>query len=265
MAAVAGTAVVSGPVIAACSTGPTYDEWAATDGAAGRINLDEVQEAFKKSRSPTDFEKRVNQIYEGDGLVLIRSKQDGEVLTLEGYEDLNGNGALEDDRDDLLFSVVKDSGDHELRGHGGNSYYRSSFGAGDFLFTYLLISAISPRGYYYTTPRGYANSTLRAQRNGYRNTSLYRSQVSRNSSYFKSQKSGFRGSSYAQSSRNLGTARQGYMQNQRTSGSYKASGTGVRSSWGASSRSRGFSRGGGRGGGFRGGGGGTTIIGRVRP
>lgn len=261
MATLAGSMVVSGPVIAACSTGPTYDQWAATDGAAGRINLDEVQDAFKKSKSATDFEKRVNRIYEGDGLVLIRAKQDGDALVLEGYEDLNGNFEIDDTQDDLLFSILQNNNNNELRGHGTNSYYRSSFGAGDFLFAYLLVSAISPRGYYYSTPRGYARTTLRGNRASYRNTSTYRSQVSRNSSYFNKQKS-FAGTRYSSASRNVSTARQSYQSGQRASGNFKSSGTGVRSSWGASGRSRGFS-GGGRGG-FRGGGGGQTIIGDVR-
>ena len=71
LAVLAGGALVSVPVIAACSSGPTYDQWAATDGAAGRINLDAVQDAYKESKSATEFEKRVNRIYEGDGVVLI--------------------------------------------------------------------------------------------------------------------------------------------------------------------------------------------------
>ena len=68
-----GVAVAAAPVAAACSSGPSYDDWAATDGAAGRINLDEVQ-TFKGAKSVSDFENRVNQIYEGDGLVLIRAE-----------------------------------------------------------------------------------------------------------------------------------------------------------------------------------------------
>ena len=79
-----GGIVAVSPLIAACGE-PSYEDWAATDGAAGRINLDDVQEAFKNSDNATDFEKRVNEIYEGDGLVLIRAKQDGETLTLEGW------------------------------------------------------------------------------------------------------------------------------------------------------------------------------------
>ena len=70
MAALAGTMIVGGPVLAACSSGPSFESWAATDGAAGRINLDAVQEAFKDSDSVTEFERRVNEIFEGDGIVL---------------------------------------------------------------------------------------------------------------------------------------------------------------------------------------------------
>ena len=251
----AGTMVVAGPVAAACLPGPTYEDWAATDGAAGRINLDEVQEAFKKSDSPTEFEERVNKIYEGDGLVLIRSSQDGETLLLEGFEDLNSNGNIEDATDDLLFSIVNKDDTNELRGHGANGYYRgSAFGGGNFLFTYLLISSLTgPR--YYSTTRARAG-TIRTGRANHRGSSAYRSQVSRNSSYFSRQKS-FAGSRYASASRNLSQGRVGYQSRQRSTSAFKSSNTGVRSSWGATSRSR-------SSGGFRGGGGAQVVIGSGR-
>ena len=257
MATLAGTMVVAGPTMAACATGPTYDEWAATDGAAGRVNMEEVQNAFKSSDSASEFEQKVNRIYEGDGLVLIRAKQDGETLVLEGYEDLNSNFEIDDSQDDLLFSIVKSHDDHELRGHGANSYYRSGFGAGDFLFTYLIISSLTPRGYYYSTPPAHARTTVARDRTRFRSSSAYKSQVSRNSRYFSTQKR-FAGSRYADPGRNLSAGRQSYMSRQKAAGTFKGSGTGVRSSWGSASRSS-FSRG-GRGG-FRGGGGATRIIG----
>ena len=115
---------------------------------------------------------------------------------------------------------------------------------------------MSPRGYYYSTPPGYARTTVRRQRNSYRQSARYRSQVSRNTRQFKK----FKGSAYDSAGRNQSTARRGYQSRQQTTGKFKTSGTGVRSSWGArGSRSGGFSRG-GRGG-FRGGGGGQRIIG----
>ena len=254
-AALAGTMVVAGPVLAACSPGPTFDQWAATDGAAGRINLDAVQEAFKKSESVSGFEKKVNEIYEGDGIILIRARQDGERLTLQAYEDLNKDGTINETSDDLLFEIVQNNNQNELRGHGTNGYYNNSFGAGNFLFTYLLLSSFSRGPYFYQTSPARA-STIRSSRTNYRNTTSYRSQVSRNSKYFSTNKA--RSSQYAS---RLSSSRQSYRSTQRSSGAFKSSGTGVRSSWGSSSRSGGFGRGGSRSGGFRGFGGGQTIIG----
>ena len=254
-AVLAGTMVVAGPVAAACVPGPTFDEWAATDGAAGRINLDEVQEAFKKSGSPTEFERKVNEIYEGDGLILIRTSQDGDTRVLEGFEDLDGNGTIDETADDVLFSFVKETGqDHELRGHGANGYYRRSFGGGDLLFTYLIFSSLAgPR--YYSTPRS-RTGTIRANRTSYRGSSGYRTQVSRNSSYFSRQKS-FNSSRYNSASRNLSQGRSRYLSSNKSSGAFKNSTTGVRSSWGARSASR-------SSGGFRGGGGAQVVIGFKR-
>ncbi len=263
-ALLAGASLIAGPAIAACgSSGPTYDEWAATDGAAGRINLDEVQQAFKDAESPTDFEKRVNEIYEGDGIVLIRVQQDGDRMVLGGWEDLNNSKEIEDTSDDLLFTIVRNhENQHEMRGYGANSYYHHGFGAGDFLFTYMLLSAFSPGfgGYYYATPI-YRYDTISRDRTNYRNSSSYRSQVSKNSSYFNKQKS-FAGSSYDQASRNVSSSRQTYLNNQKTSGSFKSSSTGVRSSWGSTSRGNSFGR---TSTGFTGGGGSTRLTGFTRP
>ena len=260
----AGALIAAGPIVAACSSGPSYDEWAATDGAAGRINLNDVQKAFKDSESVTDFEKRVNEIYEGDGLVLIRARQDPDALVLEGWEDLNKNYEIDDAADDKLFDIVKRNEQHEMRGYGANSYYHHGFGAGNFLFTYMLISSISPLGYYYYTPPLYARNNLTNHRNSYRSTSGYRSQVSRNTKYFTNQRTSY-GSSYNSAGRNLSTARTSYRSTQQSTGAFKSSSTGVRNSWGSKSggssiRSSGVSRGGG----FRGFGGAQQVIGLDR-
>ena len=241
-----GGIVAAAPLVAACG-GPTYDDWAATDGAAGRINLDDVQEAFRNSESATEFEKRVNEIYEGDGLVLIRAKQDGETLTLEGWEDLNNDNSIDESNDDQLFSIVQDTGgDHEMRGYHANGYYQSHWGPGNFLFTYLLISAVTPRfgGYYYSTPPS-RGSEIRNQRTSYRNSSSYGRQAQRNASY-NSKQSSFAGSRYQSSRGNVSSNRGSYQSTQRTSGSFRTSNTISRSS-SVRSSSRGF-------GGFGGGG-----------
>ena len=254
IAALAGASLLAAPVAVACGAGPTYEEWAATDGAAGRINLDEVQEAFKSSDSATQFEERVNQIYEGDGVILIRIDQDGERMTLEGWEDLNSSKRIEDADDDLLFSIVRDSqNEHEMRGYGANGYYHSGFGAGNFLFTYMLLSAFNPMGggYYYYTPTS-RYDTISRNRAQYRGTTSYRTQVSRNTGYFDRQKT-FAGSRYDQASRNVSQSRQTYLNSQKSTGGFRSSSSGVRSGWGSSL--------GRSGSGFTGGGGGTRLVG----
>ena len=262
-ALLAGASLIAGPAIAACDSGPTYEDWAATDGAAGRVNLDEVQKAFEDAQSPTDFEKRVNEIYEGDGIVLIRVEQDGDSMVLGGWEDLNNSKEIEDTSDDLLFTIVRNhESEHEMRGYGANGYYHSHFGVGDFLFTYMLLSAFTPGfgGYYYYTPIN-RYDTISRDRANYRNSANYRSQVSKNSSYFSKQKT-FAGSSYDQASRNISSNRSTYLNNQKTSGSYKSSSTGVRSSWGSSSRGSSLGR---SSTGFSGGGGSMRTTGFRRP
>ena len=241
-----GGIVAASPLIAACG-GQSYEDWAATDGAAGRINLDDVQEAFKEAKSATDFERRVNEIYEGDGLVLIRAKQDGSALTLEGWEDLNSSGEIEDASDDQLFEIVKGTNDeYDMRGYGANGYYNSHFGAGDFLFTYLLISAMTPRfgGYYYSTPPSRVPA-MRGERTSYRQSSAYTRQAQRNSNY----NTKYAGSRYQRAQSNVSSNRRTYQSTQRSSGAFKNSNTISRStsrssSFGSSSRSGGFGGGG---------------------
>ena len=241
-----GGIVAASPLLAACGGGPSYEDWAATDGAAGRINLDDVQAAFKSSDNATDFERRVNEIYEGDGIVLIRARQDGAQLTLEGWEDLNGNNDIDDDADDQLFSIVRGTNDeYDMRGHGGNGYYNSHFGAGNFLMTYMLISAISPRGYYYSTPPS-RGTQMRGQRNSYRQSSSYGRQAQRNTSFNRK----FSGSRFQQAQGNLSSNRRTYQSTQRTSGNFKSSSTVSRSRSG-SFRSSGRSGGRGFGGSMR--------------
>ena len=276
----AGGLLAGAPLLAACgdsSSGASYDQWAATDGAAGRINLDDVQLAFQQSSSATEFEKRVNEIYEGDGIILIRARQDGDRLTLEGWEDLDANSMIDDAVDDQLFAIIKEDEQHQLRGYHANSYYHSHFGAGDFLFTYLLISSIGGFGgpyYYQTVPDRAAD--IRRDRASYRGSGRYDSQLQRNQQYTSRQQT-FAGSRYQEAGRGVSSSRQTYQQTQKSSGAFRSSSSLTRSS---SSISRSSSIGGGSGstisrssgyGGFSGGGGRvhfrdrSASDGRTRP
>ena len=264
----AGLAMAAGPVVAACSSGPSYEDWAETDGAAGRINLEEVQVAFKGANSVSAFETRVNQIFEGDGLILIRAEQTDTALVLEGWEDLNENYTINDESDERLFTITEKSDkSYEMQGYHANSYYHSTWGPGSFLFTYFALSTLAGPRYIYATDPGYARGAMSSSRKYYRSSYSYEQQVRQNSNFFNKQK-GFAGSSYDSAGRNRSAARQSYQSRAQTTGSYKKSSTGVRSSWGTVGRS-GYSsgRGGfssGRGGGFFGGGGGQSILGSKR-
>ena len=251
--------VVAGPVLAGCSRGASADDWAATEGAIGRINMEEVEEAFKKSKTVEQFEKRLNEIYEGDGIVLIRAKDEEGKRVIEGYEDLNNDDDINPEQDDLLFTITNENGNNLLRGEGSNRHYRSSgFGGGNFLFTYLIFSSLSRGGYGYYTPRSRVPQ-MESQRGSYRNSTAYAgsgrgSQVQKNSAYYNRQKAS-NPSGYASSGRQLSPARNSYIGTQKASGAFKSSNTGVRS---------GFGRFGGRGGSASGGGGAQRIIGHGR-
>ena len=248
---ISGGIFATGPLLVACAGGLSAEEWAATDGAAGRINLDDVQEAFKKSDSVTGFERRVNEIFEGDSLIYIRAQKNEETgtLTLEGWEDLNGNNEIDDAQDDLLFSIVKEGEQNNMQGHGANGYYRSSFGGGNFLFTYLLLSSLRGPYFYHTPYGGRYGGTVRTQRTSYRGSSRYTTQVSKNSNFQNRQKS-FAGSRYQQAGRNQSTARRTYQSTQKSTGKFKSSSSIGRT---ASGTARG-------GGGFRGSGGVQMVL-----
>ncbi len=147
MAILGGGMVAGSPLIAACSSIPfigasdekRFEEWKATDGASGRINLRDAEEAFKASwdfGNAKNFETRVNEIYEGDGLVVFRSyytAEEGGIrqFRLEGYEDLDFDGRLGNSTDEGLFLIDEAKGEYVLKGDLANGYYTSRFGLGE--------------------------------------------------------------------------------------------------------------------------------------
>ena len=253
-----GGMVVAGPVMAGCAPGVSSSEWAATEGAIGRINMAEVEEAFKKSQTVEQFEKRLNEIYEGDGIVLVRAKDEDGKRVIEGYEDLNNDDDINPEQDDLLFTITNENDSNDLRGNGANRHYRSSFGGGNFLFTYLIFSSLTRGGYGYYTPRS-RGPQMRTERAGYRNSPAYAGgrtggQVGKNSAYYNRQRAS-NPNAYNSAGRQLSPARQSYIGTQKASGAFRSSNTGVRS---------GFGKFGGRGGRVSGAGGAQRIIGHGR-
>ena len=247
--AAAGAAATIGGVVVVSSTGCrcgsssgdnfNYEAWAQTDGAAGRINMQAVRQAFEQATDPSDFELRVNRIYEGAHPVLIRVQNQGTNQIVEGWEDLNDDNQITQGTDDKMFTLTRplnNQGQTQLRGHGANSYYSHayppghSFGGG--FFTGYLMGSLMSRPY--VTPPGRVGSITSRVRS-YRNSPAYRQQRSANRSFFATQRANNPRFSSARS--NISPARQSFR------GRVRSSGGSFRSSL---SRSSGSFRGGGR-------------------
>ena len=219
-----GAAVTAAPFQWACETEQTsaegesrYEQWSNTDAAAGRINMHDVQQAFRDSPDAAAFEKRVNEVYEGDWLVLVRTSVDQDRVFLEGWEDLNGSGEIEDGADDKLFEISGESGgEYHVRGQHVNSHYEERMGPGNFLLIYALVSTMNPATGYYRTPPERVD-LIYENRRVYRQTRDYRTQLARNQAY----RTAYTGSKY-QSTPGARTSlgRRTYQSTMRRSGSF---------------------------------------------
>ena len=175
-------ALVNAGLIGCGST--RQDDWLATDGAAGRINMGAVQQALEESADPSEFERRVNEIYEGDYPVLIKVEDRGSQKVISGFEDLDNSGSINETTDDMLFSATLGGEEYDLRGAGVNSYYSHHGGMsfGNMLFfSWMMSPGRFGGGPYYTSPQ--RAQTVRQDRNRYRGSSAYSSQRSANRSY----------------------------------------------------------------------------------
>ncbi len=238
--AASGVAVTIGGVVGltSCRCGQddrfNYDAWAETDGAAGRINMGAVRQAFEEANDPTDFERRVNEIYEGHHPILVRVYSENGTQKVEGWEDLNDNASLDMSSDDKLFTLTRGQERMRLEGHGANSYYHHQFpvghAMGGFLTGYVIGSMLSGP---YVTPPSRVRSIRRHVRS-YRSSPAYRRQQARNTGFFSRQRAS--NPRFRAASKNLSSARQSFRSQVRSSGGR------FRSSFSPSGRFRGGGR-----------------------
>ena len=259
---IAATGVIAGGSVLSLGACSKREQWAETSGKAGQINLEAVEKAMQTSKDVTEFEKRVNEIYTGDEMVLVEVKNEGREQLVSGYADLNNDLEI-DNSDDKLFTFRRwyegDNPRYEMRGHGVNSYYHHPYPMGtNLLTTYLLVSALTRPMYMtpmYRTTRA-DRQTTRQYRNNYRQKFDYRRQVAANKRY-QTRMSSKHGTSYRKASPNASRTRwarsKGVNLNKATRASrgFSRSGRSGRSGWGGRI-SRGF-------GGFRGGSAGAGI------
>jgi hypothetical protein len=263
---VAGMATAS--AISGCDK--STKQWADSPGTNGFMNLDAVKEAFQKNPAVEDFEKRVNEIFEGDNLIIFSSEERSGGFTYTAKEDLDGDKKI-GPSDETLFVLSVSGRIATLEGAGVNKYYkeswiyntpgqkpereysRSHYSRPHFHYWYW---GRRWGGYYTPAPR---YDTMSDHRNSYRNSSAFVSQVNNNVA-FEQRMAARYGSGFRKSVNAVSTTRKNHISNMKKSSGFKGmlSRTKSTSGWGARSRSsgsrggfgsvRGSSRGGSRGG-----------------
>jgi len=199
-------------------------DWVVTEIATGRLNLDAVKDAFETSKDISEFEKRVNEIYEGDNLVLIRVEDNESQKIISGFEDLNQSNAIEEGTDDKLFSITLEEKKYDLYGYGYNHYYHygSGYDDDDDYYYYdnnrlykhwLRHDMESTRDQLkYQTHRKRA-AQMRLERDRFRSSSAYTAQRSANKAFYSQQKAR-NPQAFSSSPKNLSSQRSTYRQKQ---------------------------------------------------
>ena len=197
-----GALVASGTI--GCGGKATkQQDWMATDVATGRINLDAVKDALETSKDLSAFEIRVNEIYEGDNLVLIRVEGDETQVIISGFEDLNQSNTIEEAKDEKLFSITVREDKYEVYGHSTNDYYYYGSDYWDYdddydgdydkdnkkAFMYWLMRSRHTAEYQYRYQTNLKRAAqMRLDRERFRNSSAYTNQRIANKEYFSRQR-----------------------------------------------------------------------------
>jgi len=256
-----------------CSSSGVKEHYVSPEiqGAAQKINLEEVQKAFFETKGDKDFnskmasfEKRVNEIYDGEGVVALDATHENDRLTVIGYIDKDKKPGFQAG-DEKLFAieqtgaVVNNELPYRVAGSDGRPYYEGHRSILDNPFVQMMVMShlMNSWGGRYNTP--YSNyGGLMGYRNTWRQTPQYTQQKTANEGFFSRfktkagsgglmSKSGFGSGTFSNSS--TGTSKRswgglgGFSSPSSTS-------TSTSSGWGGR-RSSGFSMGGSRGWGGR--------------
>lgn len=227
------------------------------EGDKAKINLEEVQKAFWDTKGAdfnswmTAFEKRVNEIYDGDGVVSIDATRKTGQLAITGYIDDKKEAGYQDGEEKLF--TIEQTGDvtdnqlpYRVSDHQGHSYYEGHGSIlGSPIVQMLVLSHLMGGwgGRYYTP---YDRTViLRDHRDVFRTSPSYSTQKATNKDFntrFKTNSSGaytsrtrFGGSSVSDTS--TSTSKRSWF----GSGSSSSSSSKPSFSWGGRRSSGGFS------------------------
>jgi hypothetical protein len=113
------------------------DRWVTTDNTNVKIDWDKVNEAYKLAEGPEDFEKRVNEIYEGDEVVSVAVQDlDASQQVVTGFFDKNTNGAVEDE--EKIFTIQR-----TVTGEGAAQYETMGYGPAYGYYHSPMLSIVS--------------------------------------------------------------------------------------------------------------------------
>ena len=151
------------------------DRWATTENTNVPINWDKVNEAYKTANGPEDFEKKVNEIYEGAEVISVAvADQDDKTQVVTGFFDKNKSGSV--DEGEKIFTIKREptgdnAGQYQVQGHGAYAGYTSAFFpiVTGMLMGSMMANMFAPR----YVPMQYVTSgartdDLRTQRQAYR-------------------------------------------------------------------------------------------------
>ncbi len=197
-----------GGLLAGCSPGKQAQSSgterytsATVQGEAEKINLDAVHQAFFETSGRDlqawmgGFEKRVNEIYQGDDIVSVDAEKKDGMVRVTGFLPKNDEPGFQG-ADEKLFEL-KQTGPvdasrgmpYELSGQGGSPHHAGypppayhSYGLLDNPFVQMMIIGSMLNRPYFTPPVHY--QVLRDHRQGYRQTPRYRNQMSQNKGFF---------------------------------------------------------------------------------
>ena len=210
--------LVSASILTGC--GDSGKSWENAPGTKGFINLDAVKRAFSANQDIEKFESRVNEIFEGDNLLVFKLQSTQNGFTLYAREDINKDRKY-DDQDDLIFTLNVHNGRETLKGAGVNKFYKQTWiyspqnakhrtgytGRSHNLFFWGWYMG-RYRNTYYTPLTSY--SSMNNHRAKYRSSSKFKDQVKQNCSYEKNMSSKYK-SSFAKSVAVVSPVRNSYI------------------------------------------------------
>ncbi|MBS2009196.1 MAG: hypothetical protein JST01_19235 [Cyanobacteria bacterium SZAS TMP-1] len=168
----------------------------AIQGEAQKINLEEVHKAFFETKGAdfnaqmAAFEKRVNEIYEGEGVVALDATRENNRLVVTGFISKSNKPGFQPG-DEKLFTieqtgdVVNNDMPYRVAGYDGRPYYEGHRSILDSPLVQMMVLSHMMGGFggrYYTPYSSYGG--LMGYRNTWRATPQYSSQKASNTNFF---------------------------------------------------------------------------------